>query len=52
LLQSLTLFEGNILQIFTRPFSGTLMVASIVIITLSIIAGVKKKKEALVDVEV
>lgn len=52
LLQSLTLFEGNLFQIFTRPFSGTLMILSIVIITLSIVAGIKKKKEHFVDVEV
>ncbi|MBM7660154.1 putative tricarboxylic transport membrane protein [Bacillus mesophilus] len=51
LLQSLTLFEGNIFQIFTRPFSATLMILSIIIISLSIFAGIKKKKEHLVDVE-
>lgn len=52
LLQTLTLFEGNLLKIFLRPFSGTLMVCSIAIIVFSIAAGIKKKKDHFMDVEV
>ncbi|MCM3651374.1 tripartite tricarboxylate transporter permease [Metabacillus litoralis] len=52
LLQSLNLFDGNLLSIFTRPIAGTLIVLSFVIITLSIIAGIKQKKDNFMDVEV
>ncbi|WP_408010214.1 tripartite tricarboxylate transporter permease [Pseudalkalibacillus sp. A8] len=51
LLQSLALYKGNFLAIFTRPISGTFLALSILAITLSIFAGFKNKKDNLVDVE-
>ncbi|MBO1510644.1 tripartite tricarboxylate transporter permease [Metabacillus bambusae] len=52
LLQSLNLFDGNLLAIFSRPISGTLIVLSFIAIALSIIAGIKQKKDNFMDVEV
>ncbi|MGM0875796.1 MAG: hypothetical protein ACQEWV_13625 [Bacillota bacterium] len=52
LLQTLGLYKGNFLEIFTRPISGTLMVLSFLAIALSIFAGFKDKKNHLEDVEV
>jgi putative tricarboxylic transport membrane protein len=52
LLQSLNLFDGNLLAILSRPISGTLIVLSFIVVVLSIIAGIKQKKDNFMDVEV
>jgi putative tricarboxylic transport membrane protein len=52
LLQSLNLFDGNLLAILSRPISGTLIVLSFIVVALSIIAGIKQKKDNFMDVEV
>ncbi|MDR7315458.1 tripartite tricarboxylate transporter permease [Brevibacillus nitrificans] len=44
LLQSIKMFDGNVLQLFVRPISGTLLVLSLIVLCLSVIAEVKKKK--------
>ncbi|GED29930.1 MULTISPECIES: tripartite tricarboxylate transporter permease [Brevibacillus] len=44
LLQSIKMFDGNVLQLFARPISGTLLVLSLIVLCLSVIAEVKKKK--------
>lgn len=44
LLQSIKMFDGNVLQLFGRPISGTLLVLSLIVLCLSVIAEVKKKK--------
>ncbi|MDF2962930.1 MAG: transporter [Paenibacillus sp.] len=52
LLQSLTMFQGSLLSIFERPIAGTMLGLSILIMVLSFIAGVMKKKGILAsDVE-
>ncbi|TDG00104.1 tripartite tricarboxylate transporter permease [Paenibacillus piri] len=52
LLQSLTMFQGNLLAIFERPIAGTMLGLSILILALSFIAGIMKKKSILAsDVE-
>ena len=52
LLQSLTIYRGNFLGLFTRPIAGSLLVLAIVILFGSIIAGLRNKKGALAsDVE-
>ncbi len=52
LLQSLTLFRGDFMLIFSRPIAGTLLVLSLLIFVASVIAGLKNKKGALAsDVE-
>ncbi|MEM1506223.1 tripartite tricarboxylate transporter permease [Domibacillus sp. 8LH] len=52
LLQTLGLYNGNFMEIFTRPISGTLMALSVLTIVLSIVAGMKNKKNLLGDSEV
>lgn len=52
LLQTLALYGGNFLEIFTRPISGTLMALSVLAISLSMLAGFKNKKTLLEDTEV
>jgi putative tricarboxylic transport membrane protein len=53
LVQSLTMFRGNLFQFFQRPISGTLLTIAIVVIASSIYAGIKKKKGMLSsDVEI
>lgn len=44
LMQSLIIFDGNFLMLFNRPISGTLLVVSLLVLIISLIAGVKKKK--------
>jgi len=52
LLQSLTIYKGDFFGLFTRPISGSILVLSIVIMVISVWAGVKNKKGALAqDVE-
>lgn len=52
LLQSLTIFRGDFLGFFQRPISATLLVLSILILLVSLVAGLKKKKGLLAnDVE-
>lgn len=51
LVQSLTIFEGNILEFFMRPISGTILGISIVAILYSIFASVKNKRLVNEDVE-
>lgn len=52
LLQSLTMFRGDFLLIFSRPIAGTLLVLALLIFVGSVIAGIKNKKDALAsDVE-
>jgi putative tricarboxylic transport membrane protein len=52
LLQSLTLFRGDFMLIFSRPIAGTLLALSLLIFAASVIAGMKNKKGALAsDVE-
>jgi putative tricarboxylic transport membrane protein len=45
LIQSLFIFEGNFLMFFKRPISGTLLTLSILIFIISLIAGIKNKKQ-------
>jgi putative tricarboxylic transport membrane protein len=49
LLQSLIISRGSFLSFFTRPISGTLLVISIVIILVSVYAGLKNKKGILAE---
>lgn len=51
LLQSLTLFNGNLFEIFTRPIAATFLILAFIALTLSIVAGMKNKKEHFADVE-
>lgn len=52
LMQSLIIFNGNFFSFFQRPISGTILAISILILMISFIAGLKKKKEFLAnDVE-
>ncbi len=52
LLQSLTLFRGDFMLIFSRPIAGTLLVLALLIFAGSVVAGLKNKKGALAsDVE-
>ncbi|QRG68347.1 tripartite tricarboxylate transporter permease [Brevibacillus choshinensis] len=52
LLQSIKMLEGNVLHLFARPISGTLLVLSLIVLVLSVIAEVKKKKASFAgDVE-
>jgi putative tricarboxylic transport membrane protein len=49
LIQSLAISETGVLVFFQRPISATLMATSIVILVVSIISGVKKKRSFLVS---
>ncbi|GAB7387023.1 tripartite tricarboxylate transporter permease [Bacillaceae bacterium] len=49
LLQSLTIFKGDFFKMFQRPISGTLLILSVIILVVSVVAGVKRKKEMLVN---
>jgi putative tricarboxylic transport membrane protein len=51
LIQSLTIFEGNLLGFFMRPISGTILVISIIAIIISIVASIKNKRIVTEDVE-
>jgi len=52
LLQSYKMFEGDLLQLFQRPLSGSLLGISIIVLIFSIVAEIKKKKSAFAtDVE-
>jgi putative tricarboxylic transport membrane protein len=52
LLQSLIYFNGNVFGFFQRPISGTLLVISMIVLILSILASIKKKRGILAnDVE-
>jgi putative tricarboxylic transport membrane protein len=51
LIQSLTIFEGNLLSFFLRPISGTILAISIIAIILSIISSIKNKRLVNEDVE-
>ena len=52
LLQSLTIYGGNFWGLFSRPLAGSIMALAILIILLSIWAGLRNKKSALAsDVE-
>lgn len=44
LLQSLTILHGNFFAIFERPIAGAILSISILILLLSFIAGIKKKR--------
>jgi putative tricarboxylic transport membrane protein len=44
LVQSLKIFEGNILQMFQRPISGSLLAISVIVLLFSVLAEIKKKK--------
>jgi putative tricarboxylic transport membrane protein len=44
LVQSLKIFDGNILEMFQRPIAGSLLVISMLVLLLSVVAEVKKKK--------
>jgi len=50
LLQSLTIYKGSFLGLFTRPISGTMLVICILVVIFSLWAGTKNKKIA-ADVE-
>lgn len=50
LLQSLTIFKGSFLGLFTRPISGTMLTICIAIVIFSLWAG-KKNKRIAADVE-
>lgn len=52
LLQSLTIFNGDFLQFFTRPLSGTILTIVILILIVSIAASLRNKKIATDDVEI
>jgi putative tricarboxylic transport membrane protein len=45
LIQSLYMFEGKFYMFFTRPISGTLLTLSILIFIISLIAGIKNKRQ-------
>ncbi|WP_088006851.1 tripartite tricarboxylate transporter permease [Indiicoccus explosivorum] len=51
LLQTLAIYKGSFLPIFTRPLAGTLMAMSVIALSLSIYAGFKNKKDNLADSE-
>lgn len=44
LLQSYKMFHGNLLELFQRPLSGSLLVISLIVLVLSVIAEIRKKK--------
>ncbi|KQL44994.1 transporter [Brevibacillus choshinensis] len=44
LLQSIKMLDGNVLHLFARPISGTLLVLSLIVLFFSVLAEVKKKK--------
>lgn len=48
-LQSLRIFNGNVMQLFERPITVGLLVVALLILTLSIISELKKKRSAFVD---
>lgn len=52
LIQSLVMFEGNLLLFFKRPISATILVIAIVIITWSVITSLKNKRLNLEDSEI
>ena len=47
LLQSLTLSQNGFLIFFTRPVSGTIMAIAILILIISIISGIKNRRDML-----
>jgi putative tricarboxylic transport membrane protein len=47
MMQSLIMFNGSFLSFFQRPISGPILSISIVVLLVSFIAGLKKKKEFL-----
>lgn len=49
LLQSLIIHQGSLFALFTRPISGTLLIISMVIIVISVIAGLRNKKGILAE---
>jgi len=51
LLQSLTIFNGNMMGFFTRPISGTILTIVIIAILISIIASLKNKRFGTDDVD-
>jgi putative tricarboxylic transport membrane protein len=51
LIQSLTIFEGDILGFFMRPISGTILAFAIIAIVISIISSIKNKRLVTEDVE-
>lgn len=51
LLQSLSLFDGNLLGFFMRPISGVLLTISILVLVFSLYAEVRNKKLDIQDVE-
>ncbi|HEY8529039.1 MAG TPA: tripartite tricarboxylate transporter permease [Paenibacillaceae bacterium] len=51
LVQSMTMFEGDLLQFFHRPISAALILLSLVVLVFSIIAEKKNKKSLLAEVE-
>lgn len=52
LLQSLRIFNGNMLEIFLRPISGTLFGIALLLLIISIVSALKKKRTLLAsDVE-
>ncbi|WP_126424645.1 tripartite tricarboxylate transporter permease [Brevibacillus marinus] len=52
LMQSLTLFDGDFWQFFARPLSGTLLSIAILIVIVSLMAGIRNRKGMLAgDVE-
>lgn len=52
LLQSLRIFNGNMLEIFLRPIAGTLFGIALVIMIISIVSALKKRRTILAsDVE-
>lgn len=51
LLQSLTIFQGDVLGFFTRPLSGTILSIAILTMLISIVASIKNKRPVTEDVE-
>jgi putative tricarboxylic transport membrane protein len=51
LLQSIKMLDGNVLQMFARPLSGSLLVISLLVLVFSVVAEIKKKKADFGDVE-
>lgn len=45
LLQSLKIFNGNFFALFERPISGFLLTISILVLFISLIAGIKRKRQ-------
>lgn len=51
LVQSLTMFEGNFFEFFTRPISGVILAIAIISLLWSIYGGIRGKKVGVDDVE-